>query len=340
MKSHIEFARDKGVAMMTFDDEHEMEKIKKHYPDAKLVLRILPPPSKAQCNLGCKYGVLPDRAPELVTKAVQMEMNLVGVSFHVGSGVMEADAFSKAISAARRVFDVAEELGLTLEILDIGGGFPGHEQGKVSFREISANIQTSLAEHFPVTKYGGSLRMIAEPGRYFASASYTLVTNIIGKRDNMLYINDGVYGSFNCLLYDHATVDVEMVEELVDTERGSVAVRSVWGPTCDGLDCVLPEVELPDLEIGAWLYFRNMGAYTLAAGSTFNGMPRPGVHHWCSEKMTDRLAKLAGNMEDEDSKEEEREEIMEEQVSKCSDDSWAPRSDLTFSLQSIYTNII
>lgn len=79
MKSHIEFARDKGVAMMTFDDEHEMEKIKKHYPDAKLVLRILPPPSKAQCNLGCKYGVLPDRAPELVTKAVRMEMNLVGV---------------------------------------------------------------------------------------------------------------------------------------------------------------------------------------------------------------------------------------------------------------------
>ena len=79
MKSHIEFARDQGVAMMTFDDEHEMEKIRKHYPGAKLVLRILPPPSKAQCNLGCKYGVLPDRAPELVTKAVQMEMNLVGV---------------------------------------------------------------------------------------------------------------------------------------------------------------------------------------------------------------------------------------------------------------------
>ena len=99
---------------------------------------------------------------------------------------MEADAFSKAIFAARRVFDVAEELGLTLEILDIGGGFPGHEQGEVSFREISANIQTSLAEHFPVTKYGGSLRMIAEPGRYFASAAYTLVTNIIGQQSHIL----------------------------------------------------------------------------------------------------------------------------------------------------------
>ena len=152
----------------------------------------------------------------------------------------------------------------------------------------------------------------------------------------MLYINDGVYGSFNCLLYDHATVDVEMVEELGDIET---AVRSVWGPTCDGLDCVLPEVELPDLEIGAWLYFRNMGAYTLAAGSTFNGMPRPGVTHWCSAGRADRLAQLAGNIEDEDKK-EERGEIKEEQVPKAFDDSWAPRSDLTFSLQSIYTNII
>ena len=152
----------------------------------------------------------------------------------------------------------------------------------------------------------------------------------------MLYINDGVYGSFNCLLYDHATVDVEMVEELGDIET---AVRSVWGPTCDGLDCVLPEVELPDLEIGAWLYFRNMGAYTLAAGSTFNGMPRPGVTHWCSAGRADRLAQLAGNIEDEDNK-EEREEVKEEQGPKGIDDSWAPRSDLTFSLQSIYTNII
>ena len=152
----------------------------------------------------------------------------------------------------------------------------------------------------------------------------------------MLYINDGVYGSFNCLLYDHATVDVEILdkEELGDNQT---AVRSVWGPTCDGLDCVLPEVELPDLEIGTWLYFRNMGAYTLAAGSSFNGMPRPGVHHWCSAKMADKLAEIVGKIEE---KEEKKEVDKEEQIPKGFDDSWAPGSDLTFSLQSIYTNII
>ena len=111
----------------------------------------------------------------------------------------------------------------------------------------------------------------------------------------MYYINDGVYGSFNCLLYDHATVEAEILE---GEERGEEAtfMSSVWGPTCDGLDCVLPEVELPDLEIGAWLFFRNMGAYTLAAGSTFNGMPRPRVHHWCTQGVAGKLAGVTGDM--------------------------------------------
>ena len=79
MKSHVEYAREKKVAMMTFDDEHELEKIKKIYPDAKLVIRILPPPTKAQCDLGCKYGVEPDRAPALLTRAKQLDMNIIGV---------------------------------------------------------------------------------------------------------------------------------------------------------------------------------------------------------------------------------------------------------------------
>ena len=114
----------------------------------------------------------------------------------------------------------------------------------------------------------------------------------------MYYINDGIYGSFNCLLYDHATVEAEILqgEEGREKREEATFMSSVWGPTCDGLDCVLPEVELPDLEIGAWLFFRNMGAYTLAAGSTFNGMPRPRVHHWCTQGVAGKLAGVIGDM--------------------------------------------
>ena len=114
----------------------------------------------------------------------------------------------------------------------------------------------------------------------------------------MYYINDGIYGSFNCLRYDHATVEAEILqgEEGREKREEATFMSSVWGPSCDGEDCVLPEVELPDLEIGAWLFFRNMGAYTLAAGSTFNGMPRPRVHHWCTQGVAGKLAGVIGDM--------------------------------------------
>ena len=102
----------------------------------------------------------------------------------------------------------------------------------------------------------------------------------------MYYINDGVYGSFNCLLYDHA--EVEMLS-LDHSDQPLYSGSSVWGPTCDGLDCVLESVELPDLNIGDWVVFPNMGAYTLAAGSTFNGMPRPSIYNFMSEEKFDEV---------------------------------------------------
>ena len=92
---------------------------------------------------------------------------------------MEADAFSKAIFEAREVFDAAKEVGFNLELLDIGGGFPGHEQGEISFEEMSRFINSSHEKYFSDHIKNG-VKVIAEPGRYFASAAYTLVANIIG----------------------------------------------------------------------------------------------------------------------------------------------------------------
>jgi len=335
MKSHVEFAREKKVAMMTFDDEHELEKIKKIYPEAKLVLRILPPPTKAVCDLGCKYGVQPDKVPALLSRAKQWDLNIIGVSFHVGSGCLEADAFSKAISVCRTVFREAEELGLNLELLDIGGGFPGHDAGDVSLKEISEQINCSLEKYFPQSS---GVRVISEPGRYFASAACTLATNVIGKRDRMYYINDGVYGSFNCILYDHATVEVNILKSCSDVDERYES--SVWGPTCDGLDCVLPSVSLPNISTGDWLYFNNMGAYTSTAGSTFNGMPRPRVYYVIQEELWQKLQELSGEQEEE---EEEEAEVEEEFGKGCEEvfeegfTAYNHRKD--FTMENIYTEI-
>lgn len=288
MRSHVKFAREESVSMMTFDNEEELRKVKDFFPDAHLVIRILPPASKAVCNLGCKYGVPPEDALTLLKKAKQLDLTVIGVSFHVGSGCLEAEAFQKAIIAARKVFDEAQLIGYTMNLLDIGGGFPGFDQPEINFDEVTCTINSSINLLFPE---GSGVRIIAEPGRYYAASAYTLAANVIAKREvesslgedkgsMMYYINDGVYGSFNCILYDHAEVEVEYLKDLETEPKYS---SSLWGPTCDGLDCILQQSQMPRLDVGDWVYFQNMGAYTLAAGSTFNGMPRPKVFYFIED---------------------------------------------------------
>lgn len=288
MRSHVKFAREESVSMMTVDNEEELRKVKDFFPDATLVIRILPPASKAVCNLGCKYGVPPEDALTLLKKAKQLDLTVIGVSFHVGSGCLEAEAFQKAIIAARKVFDEAQLIGYTMNLLDIGGGFPGFDQPEINFDEVTCTINSSINKLFPE---GSGVRIIAEPGRYYAASAYTLAANVIAKREvesslgedkgsMMYYINDGVYGSFNCILYDHAEVEVEYLKDLETEPKYS---SSLWGPTCDGLDCILQQSQMPRLDVGDWVYFQNMGAYTLAAGSTFNGMPRPKVFYFIED---------------------------------------------------------
>ncbi|XP_022818190.1 ornithine decarboxylase 1-like [Spodoptera litura] len=280
MASHIRFASAVGVDVMTFDSETELMKIKQYMPHAQLVIRIRCDAASAQCPLGIKFGCDPvTEAPRLLKLAAVFGLDVIGVSFHVGSGASETDVYARAIALSRALFLVGHNVGhKAMRILDIGGGFPGGTH--TSIQEVSAVINSALEEHFP----DRSVRVIAEPGRYFAAAAYTLAAMVHAKREvtskecadethTMYFINDGVYGSFNCVLYDHQHVVAEPLND-----NGSVpAPCSVWGPTCDGLDCVLPATRLPSLAIGDWLIFRDMGAYTLPVASPFNGFPVPTV---------------------------------------------------------------
>jgi len=301
--SFIRYAAKGKVDLMTFDNEAELIKIKNVFPTARLLLRILPPADfKVQCELGNKFGCHPDDAPALLRKAKNLGLDVVGVSFHVGSGVEEAEAFSAAVEVAAQVFSAGQALGFDFNMLDIGGGFPGHDAAPITFEEIAGVLNKALDKHFPAKR---NVRIIAEPGRFFVASAFSLTVNIIAKRkvtsyfekDNcendkdgkgayMYYVNDGVYGSFNSLLYDHATVQARLVNAPVNPME---FVTSVWGPTCDGLDQILKNTKLPELDVGDFLNFPDMGAYTLCAGSTFNGMPRPDVFYHCSENIWSNL---------------------------------------------------
>ncbi|KAF0717492.1 Aste57867_2254 [Aphanomyces stellatus] len=299
--SHIAFATQKKIDFMTFDGCDELTKMKRIDPDARVVLRLFVDDSHSQCPLGTKFGAALNDVPAILKHAKAIGSNVVGVSFHVGSGCSDAAAYTDAVARARKVFDIGASLGFDFEVLDIGGGFPGDANAPISFEEIAHTLNGALTKHFPASS---GVKIISEPGRFFAATSHTLAVNVIGRKlapnslaaqsappssaanaalgqrgyhagadpYYMYYVNDGLYGSFNCLLYDHAAVyPVALGAE----EKTATYSASIWGPTCDGLDCIAKDIDMPVLDIGQWIYFANMGAYTSAAGSHFNGFAPP-----------------------------------------------------------------
>ena len=255
---------------MTFDNTDELYKIKRLFPEAELFLRILTDDSSAACRLSDKYGASMDTINDLLTLAKDLDLNVVGVSFHVGSGASDPQCFARAVQDSRIVFDQASDIGYNLKTLDVGGGFSGD-----LFEPMADVLSKALDEHFPP-----GVRIIGEPGRYYVASAFTLACNIIARRDivdpatgetnYMIYLNDGVYGNFSNLIFDHQFVTPRVLSKR-DKSTHNV-VYSVWGQSCDGIDRITETCTLHGvLDVGDWLYFEEMGAYTKCSATRFNG---------------------------------------------------------------------
>jgi ornithine decarboxylase len=309
--SHIRFAEKVGVRMMTFDNVEEMRKIKKFHPEARLVMRILGDDSSSLCKFNAKFGVSVEDCVALVREAKRIGCDIVGVSFHVGSGCRSADAFVGALENARRALDLLSRFGFAPTVLDLGGGWPGSLRGEeevdeIGFEEICEKVRSALDRLFPEEE---GLKIIAEPGRYFAHACASAVCNITSKRavyaDNpalveaisgdddtdyesdvaietvgfRYYVNDGVYSTFNAVICDHrdrCAPSVVLSDEgkIVEALGPAAFECSIWGNSCDGIDKIAASIRLPDVPVGSWFVFKNMGAYTTSAASAgFNGFP-------------------------------------------------------------------
>eukprot|EP01026_Neomeris_dumetosa_P078471 TRINITY_DN8490_c0_g1_i7.p1 TRINITY_DN8490_c0_g1~~TRINITY_DN8490_c0_g1_i7.p1 ORF type:complete len:865 (-),score=133.29 TRINITY_DN8490_c0_g1_i7:195-2789(-) len=290
----IRHAQIRGVNLSTFDTVSELRKIHKWHPRQNVLLRIRADDPSARCQLGNKYGAELNHTNLLLLEAKELGLNVVGVSFHVGSGATNPAAFGMAIQLARSVFDEAREMGFNMTVLDIGGGFmpcTDRSSGEIHMGGVVEAVNQALEVYFPISC---GVRVIAEPGRYFAESAATFSAGIYGRRERRgecnnkkvmdYWIPDGLYGSFNSILYDHATVKVRPlpiaskvsmhnVSVSEDKAEESVCCESnVFGPTCDGLDVVVSGKMLPVLQNGDWLMFPDMGAYTIAGASNFNGI--------------------------------------------------------------------
>jgi ornithine decarboxylase len=354
----LKFAKAAGVKKMTFDNEAELYKIKEYHPEAELVIRLLADDSGSVMKFGTKFGTPFVQVEGLLKTAKALNLKVIGTSFHIGSGCFDPTSYEKAIKLCRTVFDMGEKVGLPkFTFLDLGGGFPGnpvpHERtGDVpAFEEFAHVIRDSCDKYFPKEM---GVEIIGEPGRYMATAWSTLFVLVQGKREMpvesaapgeklkrkfLYYINDGVYGSFNNIMFDHAHPEPIpayrfMADKIsLDRTRTNVAAQAVnpwintaipvastlapvlfglenapqyasarafhttfgrdkdcvgtfFGPTCDSMDVVTTNFPVEELFVGDWLAFPQSGAYTSAAATTFNGMPKATAHYCRSRQVS------------------------------------------------------
>ncbi|KAI0909036.1 ornithine decarboxylase [Ustulina deusta] len=304
--SYVRFVASQGVKQMTFDNADELRKIAKLFPDAELFLRILTDDSSSLCRLSLKFGASLDATDDLLRLAKELGLNVVGVSFHVGSGASDPLAFLKAVQDADAVFKQGFAHGFEMKTLDVGGGFSGD-----SFETMAHVLREALDEYFPP-----HINIIAEPGRYYVSSAFTIACNIIARRtienpltgetSYMVYVNDGLYGNFSSIMFDHQHPVAKVLRTGSRTYYDSVlgdavskgtcasAEYSIWGPTCDGIDRITESIRFAhELDVGDWFYFEDMGAYTKCSATKFNGFSDAhDVIYVCSEPGARAILRL------------------------------------------------
>ncbi len=264
---------DQYKPLVTYDNIDELYKIKKNCPQAGLALRIRVPNTGSMVELSSKFGAHPGEAVDLILEAFKTGLVVEGISFHVGSQCNNFENYIQALQLSASILKEAESRGHKINILDIGGGFPVKYNSKVkSFKTLARKLNTEIDRLFPKT-----MEILAEPGRFMVANAATLVTKIIGKavRDGKTcyYLDDGVYHTFSGIVFDHCQYPLKSFKE------GELKVCAAFGPTCDAFDTISVAEDLPELEIGDYLYAENIGAYSIASSTYFNGFPPAKVVH-------------------------------------------------------------
>ncbi|MEO0083617.1 MAG: type III PLP-dependent enzyme [candidate division WOR-3 bacterium] len=264
--------------LMTFDNIDELIKIKQFCDTAGLILRVKVPDTGSMVEMAGKFGANPAEAVDLVKSAIEMGLNVEGLSFHVGSQCTNFNNYVDAFAIVAEIFQELERNGLEIgrkdnknKILDIGGGFPiSYTNDVPAFETLAEIINAEINRLFKT-----GFEIIAEPGRFIVGDAATSIVQIQGRsrRDGkrFYYINDGVYHTFSGVVFDHCTYHFRPFTK--DLNKGKIEVCTVAGPTCDSFDKISTSEQLPgELEINDLLIADKVGAYTTASSTNFNGI--------------------------------------------------------------------
>jgi ornithine decarboxylase len=263
-----------GVRDFALDSADELAKIldeTRTADDLGLIVRVALPPGKAVYDLSGKFGASLEDAAVLLRMA-RPHVARLGVSFHVGSQCLEPLAYRQAMRLAAEAMRLG---GVAVDIVDVGGGFPASYPGQEP-PPLGAYLAEIEAE-FEALGLPPATRLWAEPGRALVAGGASVVVQVLLRRRDALYVNDGVYGS----LSDAGAPGFRFPTRLIRPFGGSSAEMrnfELFGPTCDSVDRMRGPFRLPeDVREGDWVEIGQLGAYGACLRTAFNGFDRAGI---------------------------------------------------------------
>lgn len=258
----------RAFAIDTFEEMHKILEETKAAVDLTIIVRLAMPKGSASLDLTGKFGAAPDYAVSLLRDADKVA-HAVGVSFHVGSQTHDPQSFANAIRMAGKI---VADAGVTLDIFDVGGGFPAFYPNEeipalTTFFDV---VRTETA----ALKLPKACQIWGEPGRAMVASAETLVVRVELRKDNALYINDGSYGSLFDACHMKWLYPVGLIRQNVKGRKSAkpLAPYVFFGPTCDSIDMMPGPFMLPvDVCEGDWIVISQMGAYGRSMQTRFNG---------------------------------------------------------------------
>ena len=256
-----------GATTFVVDNIDELKKLLPYRQRVGVLLRLSFRSENAKIDLSKKFGCDTDEAQSICLAAEQLGIHIKGFSFHVGSQCDNAD---KHVEAIHRCYELMQSLNQQLKqplsTLDLGGGFPAdYRLAGLDIDAFCAPIRQAL-EQLP-----DDWHLLAEPGRYLVAPAVTSITTVTGKSlrhgIRWYYLDDGVYGSYSGIIFDHACYPLSILKS------GTGQPSILAGPTCDSIDIIAEDIQLPELDIGDLIIGHQMGAYTAATKTRFNSLP-------------------------------------------------------------------
>jgi len=267
----LKMAASYGVRLFAFDSVDEVEKLVRYIPDSRVYVRLSVPNEGSEWPLSKKFGVELDEALALLCYAKEKGLNPVGITFHVGSQCTNIYNWNIALDKTKNLWERAEQEGITLKMLNIGGGYPiKYRKNVVSIEAIEKNVNALLYERFPE-----HTDIFIEPGRAVVGDAGILVTSVIGKAqrgdESWLYLDVGV---FNGLMESVGGIKYSYLVESL-SQAANKKQWTITGPSCDSFDVVDKNVTLTEPNIGNIVLILSSGAYTISYASEFNGFSIP-----------------------------------------------------------------